>query len=64
MDWASNGFGRFYEGLPKHKIPNWVIGIGGAEVPKPEAILNFLLLLLHLKHFSQPIQLIRLLLKN
>ena len=20
MDWASNGFGRFYEGLPKHKI--------------------------------------------
>ena len=40
MDWASNGFGRFYEGLPKHKIPNWVIGIGGAEVPKPEAILN------------------------
>ena len=40
MDWAGNGFSRFYKGLPKHKIPNWVVGIGGQEIPKPEAILN------------------------
>ena len=43
-EWAKDGFDRFMRGAPKIKIlPEWIPGIGGAEILDPSKVLGYAL---------------------
>jgi hypothetical protein len=40
LDWAKGLVGRFFDALPKLKVPGWVPGIGGKEIIDPTAVIG------------------------
>ena len=40
LDWAKGFVGRFFDALPKLKVPGWVPGIGGKEIIDPTAVIG------------------------
>ena len=38
VEWLKGAAGRFYDALPKLKMPDWIPGIGGKEIINPEPI--------------------------